>query len=110
MTNMVNIDERAGSFEPMQVVFRGEEFTLGETALQLFSAASLYSSSGLKESESQTAYALRLLEPMLRELSPGIAAKIDEQPLTPPEQFAFMGVLTEVVKRIGAIRFRATEG
>lgn len=110
MSNVINIDERAQSFKPLEVSFRGENYLLGGTALELFGAASLYRSSDQQEGEDNTHFALRLLGPMLGALCPAIGEVLAEKPLTASEELAFMPVVLEVVKRIGAIRFREADG
>jgi hypothetical protein len=106
MTNVIDIDERAGSFEPVVVKFRGQEYTLGKTALELVAATSVYTGNPKADDETEVEFSLRLAPMVLRAISPEIAAVIDEAPLTPAEEMAFIPILTEVVKRIGALKFR----
>jgi len=102
---LIDIDERAGTFTSVSVRFRGQEYCLAGTALQLIEAAAVQAKVTKAEDESNVAYALRMVRPMLQAVSPEIAKVIAEKDLSANEELAFIPVLTEVVKRIGAIRF-----
>lgn len=110
MANVIDIDKRAGSFEPVVVKFRGEEHALGASVSEFLAVHGVYSSNPQEEDEGEIAYAGRLIRPMLRALSPGIAAVLDEQDLNAAEELAFLPVLQEVAKMIGNLQFREDAG
>jgi len=105
VSDLFDVDARAGAFKPVAVKFRGTEHTLGATALSLIEATSLYMASPRIEGEADLKFALRMVKPMLRALSSTVAAEMDARDLEAGEEMAFLPVLTEVVKRLGAVRF-----
>lgn len=109
MNTIIDIDERAGAFEPVRVKFRGKEYELGKSALELLSVSAVYSGNPRRDDEAEVEYAVRLAPLVLRGVSSEIAAVLDEAPLSAAEELAVVPVLTEVVKRIGALNFRTEE-
>jgi hypothetical protein len=106
MTKVIDIDERAGTFVPVMVKFRGEEYTLGGRVAEFLAIHAVYAAHPREENESELEYAARLLSPMLRALSPRLAEALEEQDMNAAEELAFLPVLTEVAGRIGSLRFR----
>lgn len=109
MTNVIDIDARAGSFEPVTVRFRGQEYELGKHAIELLTVSSVYSGNPKRDDESEIEYAVRLAPLVLRAVSSEIAAVLDAQELSAAEELAIVPVLTEVVKRIGALNFLTSD-
>jgi hypothetical protein len=106
MSDVIDIDARAGSFEPVRVKFRGQEHVLGSHAIELVGATAIYTTNPKEEDETEIGYAVRIAPLVLRALSPELDALLDAEPLSAAEEFAIVPVLTEVVKRIGALEFR----
>lgn len=96
-----DIDEQAGAFQPVKVKLRGEVYTLGATALSLMNAAELGS-----DDEDGEQHMLAKLRPMLAELCP----EMPTQDLTAGEEVALMRAVTEVMRRVGRLTFRAEDG
>ncbi len=108
MTNnkVIDIDKRAGSFEPVKVKFRGKQYVLGSKALELLSVSAIYSANPKRDDEPEPNYAVRLAPLVLCGVSEELAAVLEKNGLTAAEELAVIPVLTEVVKRIGALDFR----
>lgn len=97
-----DIDEQAGAFQPVKVKLRGEVYTLGATALSLMNAAEL----GSDDDDEDGEHMLAKLRPMLAELCP----EMPTQDLTAGEEVALMRAVTEVMRRVGRLTFRAEDG
>jgi len=107
VSDLFDVDARAGAFKPVVVKFRGADHTLGATALALIEATSVYTQTPKVDGESDLKHVLRMVRPMLRAMSPTVATEMDARDLDAGEEMAFLPVLTEVVKRLGAIRFHS---
>lgn len=107
VSDLFDVDARAASFKPVVIKFRGTERVLGATALSLIQATSIYSTQARAEGETDSVFAVRLVKPILRALSPELSAELDARDLEAGEELALLPVLTEVVKRLGAVRFSA---
>jgi hypothetical protein len=111
---MFDIDELAGDFEPVEIRFRGQEYVLGASVIQLLNAAVGFKDSAgrLKENasaEDQALAVFEVLRPTLRALSPELAKVIAERDLTPPEEAALLKPVTQAVQLLSRLSFRAEE-
>lgn len=100
-----NIDEMKAGFEPVEIVFRGENYFLGRNALGLLDACELH---GSIEDKDGVAYLKALLE-----LLPGLVAsmcpELTLEDLETGEQMALVKVVTEVLGRVSRLTFPEEE-
>ena len=101
---IIDIDAAVSAFEPSIVRFRGDEYTLGKSVLGLIAVSELYQEKR-PEGETEIAFALRMVRPAIKALSPPIYEVIEAEDLSAAEEVAVLKPLTEVVKRFGAITF-----
>ena len=97
---VLDIDAQASEYQALEIKFRGQQWTLGKDIVSLLSAAS-FASEGEEDAEVDQLAMLRKLKPMLRILAPGIP--VDD--LTPGEEVALLGAVTEVMNRCGRLTF-----
>lgn len=103
--NVFDIDAEASQFEPVRIKFRGRDLVLGDTAVSIIQAASLYSAED--DEQDHLSLMVKYLRPVLRALNPELAQMMEEQDLTSAEELALMRPVTAVMERLGKLTFRS---
>jgi hypothetical protein len=101
-----NIDEMKGNFEPVGIIFRGQEYALGRNALGLLSACELHATIEDKNGLEYMKALLEILPELLRCMCPELV--LDES-LETGEQMALVKVATEVLGRVSRLSFPKEE-
>lgn len=102
-----DVDALSAEFGVLTVKFRGGEYALGTSVQQVLDAVGVASSvpDGAKLEQQLT-----LLVPMLKALSPELAASLDgAAPLSMGEELILHRVVQEAMGRIGKVPFREVE-
>ncbi len=100
-----NIDEMKSGFQPVDIVFRGKDYLLGNTALGILEACEIH---GEMEDNDGVAYVRAFMDAMPRMLA-ALCPDMPSEGLETAEQFALMKVCTEVLGRVGQLTFQAEE-
>ena len=107
VADVIDLDAARTDYKPVVVVFRGERYTLGATALSVFGALTLDGSSLEKQkdesNETFTGRLLSKLPDLIRILCPTFPAP----PWELGEEVALFRAVTEVLKRVSVLRFSA---
>lgn len=98
-----NIDEMKGDFEPVEIIFRGEEYTLGRNALGLLNACELHGTIEDKDGAQYLKALLELLPELVKSLCPELT--LEQDTLETGEQMAMVKVVTEVLGRVSRLTF-----
>lgn len=98
-SSVFDVDKYAGSFEPLQVKFRGEVYAFGRSADAMLAATDAYAQVGEKAGMRGQ---LAALPTIVRALCPEFPPVDD---LNPGEEFALLSACTEVMRRAGDMRF-----
>lgn len=98
-----DIDKMQADFEPVDIVFRGETYTLGRNALGLMNACEMQGSIDDKDGLEYLKANLEMQPRVLQTLCPEWDAEVE---LTTGEQMALMKVITEVLGRAGRLTFQ----
>lgn len=116
--DVFDIDEAAQDFKPVQIKFRGEIHVLGGSVLSLLNASSIFTEDVLSGEEDEKDDAeghefvkrvFEFMRPVLRALSPTMAAVLEKKDLTPPEEAALLKPVTEALNTLGRLSFRTEE-
>lgn len=110
-SEVFDIDEISKAFEPVRIKFRGVEYTLGSTVMQLLNAASVFQ--GILDDDApkdeQAKAVFENLRPVLRALSPDLAEVINENDLTAGEEAALLRPSTAALNLLSVLSFREKE-
>jgi hypothetical protein len=98
MSQVYDIDAAAGSYQPVTIKLRAQEYVLGETVQQLMTMSSLLNS--VKDESGQVEVSAHIVE-ILATLAPQAP-----QNLTAGEQIALVRPITEVLTRFNALSFQ----
>ena len=97
-----NVDEMSADFQPVDIIFRGQEYVLGRNALGLLNACEMH---GTIEDKDGTQYLVALLELMPELMKSMCPELILENDLGTGEQMAMVKVVTEVLGRVSRLTF-----
>lgn len=102
-----DLDAEAATFQPIEVTYHGAKYHFGRSALGLLSALQV-DVTGIqrREGEEAQAYVMRLLG-MLPEMVRLLCPEFPAAPWGAQEELALLKVVTEVLSRVGQIRFPA---
>lgn len=104
-----DIDAAVGGYEPVVIVLRGKEYSLGTSAAQLLRVHDVRAATAKEVGEeNKLALAAALVGPALRALAPEVVPVLDAEPLTAPEELALMRPISEVLGQLA--RFRTPTG
>lgn len=112
VASLFDVDALRSAYTPVRMRFRGVEYQVGASALGVLQALTVDTQGGLDklEGESPMAYAVRLLK-----VAPRMMAFLcPDLPTSPAwtfdEEMAMVRVVTEVLGRVGRLRFSAPQG
>lgn len=91
-----DIDAVAAEYQPVRIKFRGTEYVLGATVLQVIAATEL------APGEGASGMVARLPE-YLRTLCPEIGPALEGRPLISAEEVALLRPITAVMNRFNAV-------
>jgi hypothetical protein len=102
-----NVDEMGSEFQPVDIIFRGQEYVLGGNALGLLSACEMHSTIEDKDGMQYLIAFLGMLPELLASMCPELEL---EYGLETGEQMAMVQVVTEVLGRVSRLTFQTEEG
>lgn len=98
MPNLFDIDAEVAAYQPVHIKFRGQEYVLGETTMQVLLAMEV-----IQEDEIGTKQLVQNLPAVLRTMCPGLAEVLKDKPLVQAEEVALLKPVTAVMNSFTAL-------
>ncbi len=98
MPELFDIDAEVEAYQPVRIKFRGKEYGLGETTMQVLLAMEV-----MQGDEIGTMQLVQNLPAILRTMCPELEATLKEQPLVQAEEVALLKPVTAVMNSFTAL-------